>query len=210
MIIKVCGMRESRNISDVIAAGANCIGMIFYPKSPRYVTAVPETAENIRRVGVFVNADTAEITDKIVRYRLDMVQLHGSEAPDTLRALRSAAPGVKLIKAISIGNAEDIAQYRQYEDCADLLLFDTKCAGMGGSGKHFDWSVLSRYHGTTPFLLSGGIGPGDAGRIAAFSHPMLAGIDLNSRFETAPAVKDAALLRKFIDEVRKIKGVKGS
>lgn len=210
MIIKVCGMRESRNISDVIAAGANCLGMIFYPKSPRYVSAVPEIAEDIRRVGVFVNADTAEIIDKIVRYRLDMVQLHGSEAPDTLRALRSAAPGVKLIKTISVGNAEDIAQYRQYEDCADLLLFDTKCAGMGGSGKHFDWSVLSRYHGTTPFLLSGGIGPSDAGRIAAFRHPMLAGIDLNSRFETAPAVKDAALLRKFINKVRKIKGVKGS
>lgn len=205
MIIKVCGMRESQNISDVIAAGANCIGMIFYPKSPRYVTAVPEIADDIRRVGVFVNADTAEITDKIARYRLDMVQLHGSESPDTLRALRSAAPGVRLIKAISVGDEKDIAQYRQYEDCADLLLFDTKCAGMGGSGKHFDWSVLSRYRGTTPFLLSGGIGPGDAGWIAAFSHPMLAGIDLNSRFEIAPAVKDAALLRKFINEVRNLK-----
>ncbi|MFS6555267.1 phosphoribosylanthranilate isomerase, partial [Parabacteroides distasonis] len=97
----------------------------------------------------------------------------------------------------------DIAQYLQYEDCADLLLFDTKCAGMGGSGRHFDWSVLSRYRGTTPFLLSGGIGPGDAGRIAAFRHPMLAGIDLNSRFETAPAVKDAALLREFIEDLKK-------
>lgn len=198
-------MRESQNISNVIAAGANCIGMIFYPKSPRYVTAVPEIADDIRRVGVFVNATTAEILDKIARYRLDMVQLHGSESPDTLRALRSAAPGVKLIKAISVGDAEDIAQYRQYEDCADLLLFDTKCAGMGGSGRHFDWSVLSHYRGTTPFLLSGGIGPGDAGRIAAFSHPMLAGIDLNSRFETAPAVKDAALLRKFIKRSKKLK-----
>lgn len=205
MIVKVCGMRESQNISDVTAAGANCIGMIFYPKSPRYVSAVPEIAEDIRRVGVFVNADTAEILDKIARYRLDMVQLHGSESPDTLRALRSAAPGVKLIKAISVGDAEDIAKCRQYEDCADLLLFDTQCAGMGGSGRHFDWSILGRYRGTTPFLLSGGIGPGDAGRIAAFRHPMMAGIDLNSRFETAPAVKDAALLRKFINEVRKLK-----
>lgn len=205
MIIKVCGMRESQNISDVIAAGANCIGMIFYPKSPRMVSAVPEIADNIKRVGVFVNVAPAEIINKIVSYRLDMVQLHGSEAPETVRALRSAALGVKLIKAISVGDAEDIAKYRQYEDCADLLLFDTKCAGMGGSGRHFDWSVLSRYCGTTPFLLSGGIGPGDAGRIAAFSHPMLAGIDLNSRFETAPAVKDAALLRKFINEVRNLK-----
>lgn len=205
MIIKVCGMRESRNISDVIAAGANCIGMIFYPKSPRYVTAVPEIADDIRRVGVFVNATTAEILDKIARYRLDMVQLHGSESPDTLRALHSATPGVKLIKAISVGDAEDIAQYLPYEDCADMLLFDTKCKSVGGSGKHFDWSVLSHYRGTTPFLLSGGIGPGDAGRIAAFSHPMLAGIDINSRFEIAPAVKDTAMLREFINEVRNLK-----
>lgn len=209
MIIKVCGMRESRNISDVIAAGANCIGMIFYPKSPRYVTAVPKIVEDIKRVGVFVNADTAEILDKIDRYCLDMVQLHGSETPETVRALRSTISSsvqrnIKIIKAISVSCEQDIQLSKNYEDCADMLLFDTKCKSVGGSGRHFDWSVLSRYRGTTPFLLSGGIGPGDAGRIAAFSHPMLAGIDLNSRFETAPAVKDAALLRKFINEVKSL------
>lgn len=210
MIIKVCGMRESQNISDVIAAGATHIGLIFYAKSPRRVTAVPEIAAEIKRVGVFVDADTAEIIDRINRYSLDMVQLHGCETPEAVSALRSTINSstqrnIKIIKAISVSGEEDIHQCEGYGDSIDMLLFDTKCKSVGGSGKHFDWSILDHYRGTTPFLLSGGINPEDASRIAGFSHPMLAGVDLNSRFETAPGLKDASLLITFIKEVKQLK-----
>lgn len=202
MIIKVCGMREPQNISGVIAAGADCIGMIFYPKSPRCISQVPNIAESIKRIGVFVN-DTAEnIIDKVHDYSLDMIQLHGSETPDFIRSLRTALPGIGIIKAISIATADDLRQCQQYEDCADMLLFDTKCQSVGGSGEHFDWSILNGYHGTLPFLLSGGIGPGDALQVAEFHHPMMAGIDINSRFETASGVKDAERIKEFIKELR--------
>ena len=90
----------------------------------------------------------------------------------------------------------------RYEGVADYFLFETKTAGYGGSGRQFDWSVLQSYDGTVPFLLSGGIGPGDVNRVCDFSHPMFVGIDLNSRFETATGMKDAALLSQFLSHVR--------
>ena len=112
------------------------------------------------------------------------------------------APNIKVIKALSVASKEDVARSKDYEGLVDLFLFDTRCPTMGGSGKQFDWDVLSAYNGHTPFLLSGGIGPDDAERVRQFDHPMLAGIDLNSRFETEPGRKDVDLLRTFIQQVR--------
>ncbi len=199
-------MRESQNISDVVAAGATWTGLIFCPKSPRYVTEMPDISADVQRVGVFVDADIQEIIITAMDYRLDILQLHGNESPAMIRELRSSVArkvrqDIKIIKAISIGNADDIEVFRRYEDSVDLFLFDTRCETSGGSGKQFDWTILNAYDGNKPFLLSGGIGPDDASRIMQVHHPMMLGIDINSKFETAPAYKDAEAVRRFISEL---------
>lgn len=222
MIVKVCGMRDGQNISDIVAAGADWIGMIFYPPSPRYVTMVPALAGIIpdraapdttagkgkaRLVGVFADDMAQNIITRVVNYNLDMVQLHGHETPTLIRNLRATIDpdihkGIKFIKAISVETADDFAQCSQYEGVVDYFLFDTRCDTVGGSGRHFDWTTLNAYTGGTPFLLSGGIGPEDADEIKAIRHPQMIGVDINSRFETEPAVKDAAKVRAFINKLK--------
>lgn len=211
MKIKVCGMREAENIRAVAALGVDMIGLIFAPGSPRYVSenAMPTLPHGTtaRLVGVFVNATAQDIITRVYGYGLSYIQLHGDESPVFLRNLRRTlvpdiAPDIRLIKAISVREADDVKRWRDYADSADLLLFDTKTALAGGSGKQFDWRVLEAYDGPLPFLLSGGIGPRDAERVRAFRHPRCIGIDLNSRFETAPARKDVAALQTFINELK--------
>lgn len=214
MIIKVCGMTQPANIADVAAAGADWVGLIFYPPSPRYVAkAAPPAAGKlpggVKKAGVFVDAPAREIVARVAGFGLDIVQLHGNEPPAALRDLRrtlgaTAGPGIRIVKTVSVGSPADMARCADYEGCADLLLFDTRCQGAGGSGRQFDWAALGAYGGSLPFMLSGGIGPGDEWRIASLTHPRLAGVDINSRFETAPGVKDAALVGKFIARLRKL------
>lgn len=161
-----------------------------------------------KRVGVFVDEMPQTIITRIYNYDLDYVQLHGNESSIMIDNLRSSVdpdirPGVKIVKALSISGKADIERWHEYEGHADLLLFDTRCKSVGGSGEHFDWSIIEAYDGNIPFILSGGIGPEDAGRIRQLRHPMLAGIDLNSRFETEPGVKDVDKLRDFIEKVRR-------
>lgn len=160
------------------------------------------------KVGVFVDDMPQNIVTRVYNYDLDYVQLHGSERPVMIDNLRRTLdpdirPGIKIIKALSIKGKDDVDQWRHYQGVADMLLFDTQCPGRGGSGEQFDWSVLDAYDGDIPFLLSGGIGPDDADRVRAFRHPMCVGIDLNSRFETGPGIKDVAQLATFIDAVRR-------
>ena len=220
MIVKVCGLREADNIRDVAALGVDWMGLIFWPRSPRYVTMVPTGAGIIpdeaslhpspstlhpspKRVGVFVDAMAQDIITRVYTFNLDIVQLHGHETPTLIRNLRrTLGEGVSMMKAISVSGAADIACYKDYADCVDFFLFDTKCKTVGGSGQQFDWSVLQAYEGEVPFLLSGGIGPGDAARVNAFRHPKCIGVDLNSRFESAPGVKDTVLLRDFLRELK--------
>ena len=211
-------MREGENIRQVAELGVNWIGMIFWDKSPRNVTMIPTYAGIIpdrgsdigsfkaKRVGVFVDEIPQNIITRVVNYKLDLVQLHGHETPTLIRNLRRTLdpdirPGVQFIKAISVGGCNDIAAYKDYEDCVDYFLFDTKCPTVGGSGSQFDWSVLEAYDGDVPFLLSGGIGPDDAERVRNFHHPKCIGIDLNSRFETEPAIKDITKLKQFLEQL---------
>ena len=205
MLIKVCGMRDENNIRQVAALGVDWIGMIFWPNSPRNVDMIPEgstTIKGISRVGVFVDETAQNITTRVADFHLDLVQLHGHESPVAIRNLRQALPpAIRIIKAISVACRDDITAYKAYDDCVDYFLFDTKCPTVGGSGQQFDWSVLDTYDGSKPFLLSGGIGPDDAERVAAFHHPKCMGIDLNSRFESAPAQKDIAALRNFLSQI---------
>ena len=219
MIVKVCGMREGENIRQVAELGVNWIGMIFWDKSPRNVTMIPTYAGIIpdrgsdigsfkaKRVGVFVDEMPQNIITRVVNYKLDLVQLHGHETPTLIRNLRRTLdpdirPGVQFIKAISVGGCNDIAAYKDYEDCVDYFLFDTKCPTVGGSGSQFNWSVLEAYDGDVPFLLSGGIGPDDAERVRNFHHPKCIGIDLNSRFETEPGLKDITKLKQFLEQLK--------
>lgn len=219
MIVKVCGMREGENIRQVAELGVNWIGMIFWDKSPRNVTMIPTYAGIIpdrgsdigsfkaKRVGVFVDEMPQNIITRVVNYKLDLVQLHGHETPTLIRNLRRTLdpdirPGVQFIKAISVGGCNDIAAYKDYADCVDYFLFDTKCPTVGGSGSQFDWSVLEAYDGDVPFLLSGGIGPDDAERVRNFHHPKCIGIDLNSRFETEPGLKDITKLKQFLEQLK--------
>ena len=210
MIIKVCGMREPENIRAVEALPVDYIGLIFYPPSPRHVDALPPTLpKQCQRVGVFVNATAEEILQRISTFQLDMVQLHGHESPHFCRKLRQRIPpSLKIMKMIPIATENDISLTRSYSEAIDYFLFEskipTKGNTYGGSGQQFDWNILNHYHGSIPFLLTGGIGEDDAQRILQFHHPQFAGIDLNSRFETAPAIKDITKLHTFIDKVKKL------
>lgn len=228
MIIKVCGMRDPENIRAVSALGVDMIGFIFCRESPRYVSLMPsnagvipdylksDMADSIKeestcmpaRVGVFVDSMPQDIITMVYNYKLDYVQLHGNEGAVLIENLRrTIVPDIrkdlKFIKTLSVSTVDDIRRWREYDGVADMFLFDTKGFSAGGNGVPFDWSILDEYDGNIPFLLSGGIGSDDACKVLALKHPMMAGIDLNSRFETSPAVKDARLLEKFIHEIRK-------
>ena len=212
-------MRDADNIRDISALGVDMIGLIFYPPSPRYVQQfssgagiipdyAPDMGKTPLRVGVFVDEMPQNIVTRVYNYKLDYIQLHGNEPRETLENLRATIdpdikPKIKIIKAISVSSAEDIKKYKEYVGAADLFLFDTKCKTVGGSGELFDWQVLQAYDGDVPFLLSGGIGPDDAERIKNFHHPKCIGIDLNSKFEIEPALKDVEKLKQFLVKVKK-------
>ena len=203
MIIKVCGMRDAENIRAVEALGIDVMGFIFWKPSSRYVGAKPAyLPENCRRAGVFVDASVEDILAAVEDFQLDVLQLHGHETLEAIAALKERVPGVDIVKSLAIAGPADLEQATAYESVCDAFLFDTKGLLPGGNGSQFDWSVLRRYKGRLPFLLSGGIGPGDERRIREFNVPGCIGIDLNSRFETAPGLKDVAALKSFIETIR--------
>ena len=203
MIIKVCGMREADNIREVEALGIDMMGFIFWPKSSRYVSQRPDyLPKRVKRVGVFVDEEPEQVRRLAGEYGLDYIQLHGHEMPEVISYLRTPAlPHPRIIKAFNISTAEDLLQTQPYEGLVDYFLFDAKGKSVGGNGEKFNWDVLEAYQGSTPFLLSGGIGPDDAERVNAFYHPKCIGIDLNSRFELAPGLKDITKLREFISNL---------
>lgn len=202
-------MREADNIREVEALRPDWMGFIFWPKSSRYVSERPAyLPTRCRRVGVFVDEEIETVRRIAHDYALDIIQLHGQESPDYARQLKDRL----VVKAFNIATADDLKRTACYEGIADYFLFDTKGPSVGGNGVKFDWSVLDNYQGDTSFLLSGGIGPDDAsalhalfaspsGQMGAGSGPVASkclGIDLNSRFETAPGLKDIEKLKTFI------------
>ena len=222
-MIKVCGMRDAENIRQVEALGVDLMGFIFWPRSSRYVAQRPSyLPTRCRRVGVFVDENIETVRRIADDYALDIIQLHGQESPDYCAQLH----GRPIIKAFNIATADDFVQTEPYAGLVDYFLFDTKGKSVGGNGEKFDWSVLSAYSGSTPYLLSGGIGPDDAPALRTFfsvgygsdDAPALrtsfsvgcgsaaancVGIDLNSRFELAPGLKDVAALRQFLNEIKR-------
>lgn len=202
MIVKVCGMREGNNIYSVETAGADLMGFICWPESKRNVSVRPSYLPSCPRVGIFVHPTIEQVLAAHEMLSLDYVQLHGNECASLCKSIKDAA-GLKLIKAISVSQKEDVDKWMAYQDVADLFLFDTKCPSVGGSGRQFDWDILQVYRGTVPFLLSGGIGPGDWERLLAWGHPQCVGIDVNSCFELSPALKDVHALKEFIGKIKK-------
>lgn len=196
-------MRNADNISSVASLGVDIIGLIFYPKSPRYVSDSSSPLPAGVYAGVFVNEEPDVILQHVSSFTLSYVQLHGDESPAYVRQLRSILPSeVRIIKAITIHDGSDISRCEPYDGLVDMFLFDTQCSGYGGSGEKFDWSILNQYNGSIPFLLSGGIGPEDANAVKAFRRPLCVGVDLNSRFELSPAMKDTQRLKHFIKEIK--------
>lgn len=225
-------MREPNNIRKVSELEIDMMGFIFYSKSPRYVQMISSRAgiipdyseERLKQnmckeefeqksakrplhVGVFVNDMPQNIITRVFNYRLDYIQLHGDEPRETCENLRRTLDpdirnGIKIMKAIHIDKSADLEKCKDYVGVVDMFLFDTKCKTLGGCGRQFNWNILQQYDLDVPFLLSGGIGPGDAGQVKAFCHPQFAGIDLNSCFEIEPGVKDVQKLQDFIREIR--------
>lgn len=192
--LKVCGMKYPGNISQLKEVGPDFVGMIFFSKSPRFVggellfTGFSIFPEEACKVGVFVNAPVWEVINVVDEYKLEYVQLHGEEFPQYCSELRKK--GLKVIKAIQVSNSLDFKKAESFEGYVDYLLFDTKTPNYGGSGEKFDWTLLSSYKGSLPFFLSGGVDIDDMDAIEAMDLPMLFGIDVNSKFETAPGMKD--------------------
>jgi len=206
LYIKVCGLREPANVAAVAALRPDFVGFIFYPKSSRYVGEgpPPETLAQVpaetQKVGVFVDEDAELVLQRVAAYDLDLVQLHGHEDPATCAALRAA--GVGVIKAFAVGKELDFAALQPYVGQVDYFLFDTKGAQPGGNGTAFDWGQLKQYNLPVPYFLAGGIGPEHAKTLRTLRLPGLYALDLNSRFETPPGVKDAELLRQMFLDLR--------
>ena len=205
MKIKVCGMKDPDNIKELYQLPIDMMGMIFYEKSPRFVNRaykikIKEFNPSIQLTGVFVNETIVNILRKVSEYNLDIVQLHGNESPNECKLLKENR--IKVIKAFSIEKPEDFNPCLLYENDCDYFLFDTKTSQYGGSGKKFDWQILSHYRGCTPFFLSGGINAEDSYSLKEIKHSRFTGIDLNSKFELSPGVKDINKLKNFISNFK--------
>lgn len=204
MKIKVCGMKFPDNIRAVAALEPDFFGLIFYPHSPRFVGyEVDEELAMLRlpakKVGVFVDKDFSTIKSIIEKYQLDMVQLHGNESAETCAALKKS---VGVIKAFGVDENFDFDQLKAYENSVDYFLFDTKTVVHGGSGKSFDWHVLEKYQLNVPFFISGGLSNENISSALQFKHPAFYGLDLNSRFEDEPGVKNIEKLKEAFDLIR--------
>lgn len=207
MMIKVCGMRTPENIRDVAALTPMLMGFIFWDGSPRYAgdldpDILKELPGFVHPVALFVDATEDQILAITGRYGIKIVQLHGNETPRLCDSLKQKE--LKVLKALSISSADDVARAAAYAGCVDMFVFDTRSEVVGGSGKKFDWTLLNGYDLDIPYLLSGGIGPDDVDNIVAAMRPHMAGIDINSRFETTPGHKDLLRLARFILSLRQL------
>jgi phosphoribosylanthranilate isomerase len=199
--VKICGMRDSGNIAKLSKLPIDMMGFIFYPQSPRYAGNLSPRSlsiipANICKVGVFVNETVSTILSIAQKYELQMIQLHGTESADSCRLLRDQ--GYKVIKAFNVSSGKDFNFSSAYADVSDYFLFDTQSSSFGGSGKQYNWKILDDYKEKIPFFLSGGIGIMDKERVREFNHDQLYAIDLNSKFEISPGIKNIELIHSMI------------
>ena len=206
--IKVCGMRENQNILDLAALKPDFMGFIFYNKSPRNVLIFKNSKEilnlpkTIKKTGVFVDETFENILEYVSEFNLDFVQLHGSESPDFCQKIKSK--GIGVIKAFGIDKTFSFKQTVKYEKSVDFFLFDTKGKEHGGNGFKFDWSILKNYNQKIPFLLAGGIAIENIKDLIELKELNIAGLDVNSKFEIIPGLKDISNLKLLFQKIRSI------
>ena len=211
MRVKVCGITKSIQAQQVGEAGADFAGFIFYPPSPRYVFKHMPANEikklrNINKVGVFVNADIDDVLRTVDDCGLYLVQLHGNESP---RYCEKISQYITVIKAFRVSAGDNILwKIKDYHDAADMFMFDTEGSGFGGNGKKFDWQMLKEANINKPFFLSGGIAPEDAEVIQQFQQHTVSkdlfALDINSKFEVLPGVKDIEKVKFFINDTKNL------
>ena len=203
MKIKVCGLKDFLNIKEISESDADFVGIIFYEKSPRFVNgslSFDQAREiNTKKVGVFVNESAYSVLSKVAHYNLDVVQLHGNESPDYCRELKR---NVKIMKAFGVDVDFDFQILEAYEKCVDYFLFDTATLNYGGSGKTFDYTLLAKYNFSIPFFISGGISIGTVQTLKQLNIKHLYGVDINSKFEISPGLKDVIKVKQFIKELK--------
>jgi len=205
--LKVCGMKFAANIAAVAALQPDYLGFIFYDKSPRFISDV--SAElikyipaEIKTVGVFVDEELDIVKKKVNLYQLKAVQLHGSESPEYCVALKNTFNGLEVIKAFGVDERFEFSILDNYADVVDYFLFDTKTKAHGGSGKTFNWSILEQYKLNKPYFLSGGIDLEHVDAIAEIKDQRFYALDINSRFETEPGVKDVERIKAFVAKMK--------
>jgi len=200
-------MRIRDNIDRVLELQPDYMGFIFYKKSPRYVGMDWEGPgsgfpDSTAKVGVFVNAQQEEVTSMSAKYALRYLQLHGDESPEYCQEL--AGEGYRIIKALGLSDQSDLQRLDAYTPWVQYFLFDTPSRQYGGTGTTFDWSLLTSYNGERPFFLSGGLSTKNVLEVAALNHSGLWALDVNSRFETAPGLKDLDKLKEFKEQLKRL------
>lgn len=203
--VKVCGMKYPDNIQEIASLRPDFMGFIFYDKSKRFVgdnlyPSLLQTQEGIKRVGVFVNASVGNVLITARKYSFEYVQLHGDENPEFCKKIWEA--GLKVIKAFSIDDNFEFDSLHAYSGVCDYFLFDTKGENFGGNGKRFNWEILKKYNNTLPIFLSGGISEEDASEIMGIEGLNLYAVDINSKFEIEPGLKEYNRVKNFIEDIR--------
>jgi len=207
MRIKVCGMRNPENIAELACLPIDIMGFIFYEKSQRFVgldftvQIIQSIPSNIAKAAVFVNSTITSIIEHQNTYSFDYIQLHGDEDVKFCEELKKLT-NAKIIKAFQVDSIFDFSSLHSFIDVVDYFLFDTKTELYGGSGNKFDWKLLEKYDCNKPFFLSGGISIIDIEQLKENKDPLLFAIDVNSKFETAPAIKDIRMIEDFISKVK--------
>ena len=211
MKVKVCGLNDVSNVTEVLQLQPNFMGFIFYDKSARNCTIANNVVRELKlgttkKVGVFVNEKREKLLQTVNDFGLDYVQLHGGESAAYCKEL--IASGLKLIKAFSIDDSFDMNDTNAFQFC-DYLLFDTKGKNPGGNGTQFNWGVLNKYKGAVPFILSGGLELKHLSSLQEISqsYPLLSVLDINSKFEIKPGLKNIDLVGEFINGINMNKHV---
>lgn len=214
--LKICGMLHPENIAGVASLQPDYLGFIFFKGSKRYAAGLlPEVVQalpaSIKRTGVFVNEDLETVLALVLKYGLNAVQLHGPESADYCKTLsdrfsqqesaKETGVALKVIKAFGIDETFDFHQLEAYKGAVDYFLFDTQTPDHGGSGKTFSWALLEKYTLDIPYFLSGGIGLESVNALKEIKDPRLLAIDVNSRFELEPGLKNINQLKEFIHQL---------
>lgn len=205
MLLKVCGMRDTQNIAEVLTIIPDYMGLIFFEKSARFVGhgfTLPThlTGDHPQKVGVFVNHSLEQVISKATQYSLALLQLHGDETPQFCQKLKSLLPQIQIIKVFRVANDFDFEQLQPYKAFCNFFLFDTKGKDYGGNGATFNWDILKKYDNELPLFMSGGLSLENLPELQNFIQQQqlnVHAIDVNSKFEISPALKDVEKLKKL-------------